>query len=162
MSVIGLSGSHRMRVAASATRGYAGEPVYSDATYTTSVATTNTVIVLADAKTVIGTDVFGGILASDMVVNTAGTVIASKVTVSVPIPYITRVRGKLKTASVGDTDTEILGLLWDIAHIDLTGTAYTFETGGADTGMFVIRDGNPAKSTVDCVIDARAYRVDIS
>ena len=162
MSLIGISGSHRMRVAASATRGYAGEPLITTGSFTNGVATVNTVVVATDGTGVIGTDVVAGLAVTDMIVNTSGTVVASKLTVGVPVPFVTKWRGKHKTAGSADTDSEVLGLMWDMAIFDLTSSTYTWDVSTADTGAFQVRDGNPVRSTLDCVIDPRGMRVDIS
>jgi len=55
LSVIGVSGGARpYRVAAAATRGYAGEPINSLAALTAGASSVNTVVVLTDGKPVIG------------------------------------------------------------------------------------------------------------
>lgn len=162
MKVLGLSGTHAMRVAASATRGYAGEPVNYAGTYTSGVGSVNVVTVAADGTPVIGTDCVAGILATDMKVNTAGTVIAQRVMVSVPIPFVTRIRSKVKTASTADTETEAIGLMWDFYIYDLTTSTYTWDPAAADTGAYVARDYNVVLSQIDCVIDPRGMRADIS
>ena len=162
MSLVGLSGSHRMRVAASATRGYAGEPLINTSTSLSSgVASVNTVVVATDGTGVIGTDQVAGLALTDMIVNSAGTVVASKLTVGVPIPFVTKWRGNA-IALAADTDSELLGLLWDVTVFDLTSTTYGWQHSLADTGAFIVRDGNPTRNTLDCVIDARGMRVDIS
>lgn len=132
-------------------------------TYTSGVATVNTVVVLTDAKPVIGTDNFVGVLRNDMKVDSAGTVIAQTVRVAVPIPEITRIRGVAKTVANVDTDSELLGVLWDRVLFDLTSAVYTIdETAAADTSGLTIVDGIPAKSLLDVTVDVRAMRADIS
>lgn len=160
--VVGISAPHRMRVAASVTRGYYGEPVIWTGTLTSGVASDNTVVVATDNTSVIATDSFVGVLNKDMVVNSAGTVLAHATVVSRPIPNATKIRGKLKTASTGDTESEIIGLLFDIYAIDLTTSTYTWAPAAADTHGFTVIDGNPTRSTVDCIVDARVLRADIS
>lgn len=164
LSVIGVSGGERpFRVAASATRFYTGEPINFAGTYSSGVASANTVVVLTDAKPVIGTDLFVGIAGRDAKVNSAGTVVAHTTSVVVPIPYCTRIRGRAKTAANVDTDSELLGVLWDVVLFDLTTAVYTIdETAAADTSGLTIVDGNPAKQTLDVIVDARAMRADIS
>lgn len=162
LSVVGLSGSHRMRVAASATRGYAGEPALFAGTYTSGVASANTVVVTTDAATVIGTDVMAGVFTDSMKVDSAGTVIAQKINVAVPIANVTKIRGRAKTASTVDTESEGIGLLWDFYHIDLTSAVYTFDAAGGDTAAFTVRDFNHIKQTLDVIVDARAQRADIT
>lgn len=164
LSVVGISaGARPFRVAASATRFYAGEPINFAGTYSSGVASVNTVVVLTDAKPVIGTDCFVGISARDATVNTAGTVIAHQTQVEVPIPNATLIRGNAKTKTNVDTDSELLGVLWDVVLFDLTAAVYTIdETAAADTSGLTIQNGNPALGTLDVVVDARAMRADIS
>ena len=105
--VVGVNGgTHRFRVAASATRGYAGEPMSFAGTYSSGVASVNTIVVSTDALSVIGTDSLVGVSRDSMKVNTAGTVLAQALMVTVPIPYVTKIRGRVKTASTNDTDAE--------------------------------------------------------
>lgn len=169
ISVIGVSGGARpFRVAASATRGYAGEPINWNITYSSGAAGTNTVIVATDATPVIsaggGIDVLVGVAAKNMKVNSAGTVVAHTLSVVVPIPYCTRLRGRAKTSTSADTDAEILGLLGDLVLFDRTSGVYTIDeaTASADTSGLMIVDGNYAKATVDVTVDARAMRSDIT
>lgn len=164
ISVIGVSGGEQpRRVAASATRFYAGEPLNYLPTYTSGVASVNTVVVLTDAKPVIGTDAFQGIAGKDAKVNSAGTVVAHTTSCIVPIPNVTRLRGKAKTAANVDTDSELLGVIGDLVLFDLTSAVYTIdETAAADTSALTIVDGIPSKSMLDVVVDVRAFRVDIS
>jgi len=55
VAVRGISaGVNRFRVAASATRSYAGEPVMTTPTYTTGTTNSNTVIRVSDNKPTIG------------------------------------------------------------------------------------------------------------
>ena len=164
---IGLSGGgHPYRVAASATRAYASDPINWNITYTSGVAGTNTVIKATDATPVLDTDggseFFVGIALENMVVDSAGTVTAHKLTVDVPIPCVTRIRARHKTSGSADTDTEILGLMGDQFLFNLATNTYTWDAGGADTGGFVAVEGDYAKATIDCVADARIYRGDIT
>ena len=150
-------------MAAAATRGYAGEPINSLAALTAGVADVNTVVVLTDAKPVIGTDNFIGVAEENMKVNGAGTVVAHELSVVVPIPYATRIRGRAKTKTSADTDSELLGFLFDAVLFDLTAGAYTIDqTAAANTGGLIVRGGIPAKGLLDVVVDARAMRKDVS
>lgn len=163
LEVIGVSHTEEVRVAASATRGYAGDAINFAGTYTSGVASVNTVVVLTDAKPVIGTDNFLGICAKDFAVDSAGTVTAHKTLVRVPIPMFTKIRGLAKTAANIDTDAELLGVMWDLVLFDLTSGVYTIdETAAADTSGLIIRGGNTAKQLLDVVVDPRAMRADIS
>lgn len=163
-STVGINGGNQpRRVAASATRFYAGEPLNFVGTLSSGVASVNTVVVLTDTKPRVGTDWFQGIAAKDAEVNSAATVIAHKTSVTVPIPGVTRIRGRAKTSTNADTDSEVLGLMFDVIDMDLTTGVYTFdETAAADASAFQVVDGNPAKATLDCVIDTRGLRADIS
>lgn len=164
IQVIGISGGVRpFRVAASATRFYAGEPLNSLVAQSSGAADVNTVVVLTDGKPVIGTDSFVGIAAIDAAVNAAGTVTAQTTQAKVPIPNITKMRGRAKTVANVDTDSELLGVLHDLVLFDLTSSVYTIdETAAANTSGLEIVDGNPAKSTLDVVVDVRAVRNKIS
>ena len=162
VKIVGKCPGLPFRVAASATRGYYGEPVIVAPTYTSGVSNVNTIVVLTDDLPVIGTDQFVGILAKDMDVNSAGTVLAHRTTVAVPRANETRIRAKVTTASTADTQSEAIGLLWDIYVFDLITSVYTFKP-AADTGGFTARWFNYVKSQLDCVADARALtRVDIT
>lgn len=164
LSVIGISGGARkFRVAASATRFYAGEPINSLAALTSGVANVNTVVVLTDGKPLIGTDNFCGIASRDAQVTSAGVVIAHKAEVIVPFPQITRIRGKAKTYANIDTDAELLGVLFDATLFDLTASVYTIdETAAGNSNGLTILDGDIVKGTLDVVVDGRAMRKDIS
>lgn len=164
LRVVGISaGARPYRVAASATRFYAGEPINFAGTYTSGAASVNTVVVMTDAKPVIGTDNFIGVAARDASVNSSSTVIAHTTQVTVPIPEVTTIRGKAKTATNIDTDAELLGVLFDVVLFDLTSSVYTIdETAAADTSGLRIVNGNVSKGTLDVVVDARAMRADIS
>ncbi len=164
ITVIGLSGGSRpYRVAASATRGYAGEPINFLPTYSSGVASVNTVVVLTDAKPVIGTDAFKGIAEKNMKVNTAGTVVAHELDVIVPIPNVSRMRASAKTVASVNTDSELLGLHGDLVLFDLTSSKYTIDdTAAADTSGLEVVGGIVPKGLLDVVVDQRAMRADVS
>lgn len=163
VSVIGTSAVQKHRVAASATRFYAGEPINFAGTYSSGVASVNTVVVLTDGKPVIGTDNFVGIAAQDAPVGSDTTVDADWVDVTEPIANFTRMRAKAKTAANVDTLSELIGLLWDVVLFDLTSTVYTIdETGAADTSGLTIKGGIFEQGLVDVTVDPRAMRADVS
>lgn len=163
MKCIGFSYAEPFRVAASATRGYVGEPVLVVPTYTSGVSSVNTIVVAGDATPVIGTDQFVGILNKDMDVNSAGTVLAHRTVVQVPVANSTRIRAQVKDTTTADTESEAIGLLFDIYKFDLTTSKYTWDPAAADTAGFTARWYNVALSELDCVADARVLsRVDIS
>lgn len=163
ISVIGISGGARpFRIAASATRYYAGEPMMKTPTYSSGAASVNTITVVTDAKPTVATDEFVGIAAKDAPTLPA-TLAAHTTSVIVPIPHITKLRGRAKTAANVDTDAELLLILGDFVLFDLTSTVYTIDdTAAADTAGLQIVDGNPAKSTLDVVVDARAMRLKVA
>lgn len=163
VKVIGHAPNLPFRVAASATRGYVGEPMMVVPSYTSGVSDVNTIVVLTDDKPVIATDQFVGIAAKDMEVNSAGTVLAHRTTVTVPRANETRIRARVTTSTTADTETEAIGLLWDIYTFDLISSVYTWKPQAADTGGFTARWYNFVKASLDCVVDARAItRVDIT
>ena len=164
LSTIGVNGGAReYRVAASATRGRVGEPLNSLSALTAGVSDVNTVVVLTDAKPVVGTDSFIGVCAKDFEVNSAGTVVAHKTLAVLPIPFVTLIRGKAKTVANLDTDSELLGLLWDTVLFDLTSSEYTIdEIGAANTSGLRVENGNTVKGTLDVSVDPRAMRAAVS
>ena len=164
VSVKGINGGNQeFRVAASATRGYSGDPVNNLAAYTNGVADTNTCVVLTDAKPRIGTDQFVGVERTDMAVNSAGTVTASKFFATVPIPFVTRLSANLQTVASMDTDTELLGLLWDYIDFNLAAGVYTLaQTAASDASGLIFRNGDIVLGTADVVVDPRCMRADTS
>jgi hypothetical protein len=136
-----------------------------------SGATTVNTYVLAAADTpVIGTHRFGGIAIKNAVPFSTGTLVAHETLASCPIPQLGRIRGKGETFANVDTDAEILAIIGDVTLIDYSATGasdggqlYTIkDTASADTSGLEIVDGNAANGTLDVVIDARAYRSDVS
>ena len=96
-----------------------------------------------------------------MKVDSAGTVVAHKLRVVVPIPSVTRIRGKAKTAANIDTDAELLLILWDYVDFDLTTAVYTIDdTAAADASALTVVDGNITKGTLDVVVSAIGMRTD--
>lgn len=163
IEVIGSSAVQKYRVAASATRFYAGEPLEFNGTYTSGVASANTVVQAADAIPVIGTDNFVGISAQDAPVGTDTTVDADWVDVQCVIPHWTRMRSKAKTTGNVDTLTELIGVMFDFALFDLTSSTFTIdETAAADTSGLTITGGIWEQGLIDVVVDARAMRADIT
>ena len=163
INVIGSSAVQKHRVAASATRFYAGEPLEFNGTYTTGIASVNTVVQAADATPVVATDNFVGISAQDAPVGTDTTVDADWVDVIEVIPCFTRLRSKAKTTTNVDTLTELIGVLWDFALFDLTSAVFTIdETGAADTSGLTIKGGIWEQGMIDVVVDARAMRADVA
>lgn len=168
LRTVGINaGNQRMRVAASATRGYVGEPVGAlGISYSSGVADANVITILADNDPVIGTDDFRGILAEDMKDSSGlatGTVVAGYVNVTMPIPYATKIRGKAETSASVDTQSDLTGLIGDLVAFGYDATDYTIQTGGEDDtyGLQII-DGNFSRGTLDVLVDARAMRSDVT
>ena len=171
IEVIGVSAVQKHRVAASATRFYAGEPVnLAGMTYSSGVSDVNTITQAADATPVIATDTSGtqaqfvGIAAGRAEVNNAGTVIASWCDVTEPLPNFTRMRGYPETFASVDTLSELIGVLWDYALWTLASGIFTIDdtTAPADTSGLKIVGGIWQKGLLDVVVDPRAMRVDIT
>ena len=161
--VVGMAARQPFRIAASATRGYVGEPMINTATHTSGVASSNVIVVAVDDDVTVVTEQFVGVLAKDMEVDSAGTVTAHRTVVDVPFPQITRIEAAVKTASTADTESEAIGLLHDIYMIDLTSSVYTWDAAGADTAGFTAQWYNVARAALQCVVDPRAVaRKDIT
>lgn len=163
ISVVGISGGTRpFRIAASATRYYAGEPMMRTPTYSSGATNVNTITVVTDAKPRVATDDFIGIAAKDAPTLPA-TLAAHTTSVIVPIASVTIMRGRGKSATNVDTDAELLLILGDLVDFDLTAGAYTIDdTAASNASGLQIVNGNPAKSTLDVTVDARALRTVIS
>lgn len=170
LSVIGPSAAVRVRIAASATRYESGEPAHSVAALTSGAADVNTYVLAAADSPVIGTHKLGGIFMFPCQPFSTGTVVAHQTQVCRPIPYCGMIRGKGETFANVDTQSEITAILQDVTLIDYNATGgsdggelYTIkDTASADTSGLEIVAGNPAKGTLDVVVDARAYRHDVS
>ena len=166
---MGIDGGNQPRqVAASATRFYAGEPVNNIGTFTAGAISVHTIVQLADAKPRVATDNFQGIAATDAPVNSSGTVVASAwstpVYVTVPIPYITRIRARAKTTTgLVDTNANLLAILLNAVDFDLTSSTFTIDaTAASNASGLQLVNGNIIKGTVDVVVEARAMRNAIS
>ena len=112
------------------------------------------------------TDTLGGIFVSNCEPFKTGTVTAHTALASCPVPHLGRLRGKGETAASVDTDAEILLVINDFVTLDYNATGasdsgelYTFKVAGvANPSAFMIVEGNPAKKTLDVVVDTTAYR----
>lgn len=170
LSVVGFAQTLPRRIAASATRYEVGEPLHCTGTFTSGVTSVNTYVLAAADTPVIGTYRFGGIAIKNPTPFNTGTLVAHETLASCPIPQVGRIRGKGETAASVDTDAEILAIIGDVTLIDYNSTGasdggelYTIkDTASADTSGLEIVEGNAAKGTLDVVVDARAYRHDVS
>lgn len=171
LTVIDFSVARPFRAPASATRAEVGEPLESNnITLSSGVASANTVVLPVADFPIISTDIFVGICAKRYEVNAAGTVTAHETLAWVPLPNYSRIRGKAETSASVDTDSELLGILWDVTLFDYNSTGgadggelYTIkEAASADTSALTIVDGNISAGTLDVTVDVRAFRFDVS
>ncbi len=162
LRVIGVSGGARnYRVAAGATRFFIGEPMMRTPTYSSGASNVNTVVVLTDSKPTVATDDFVGV--SGKSATGTGTLVAHTTQVIVPIPYVTRIRGNMKTKSNVTTDAALVLILNDLVQFGLATGAYTIiETATTNAAGLQIVNGDPIKGTLDVIVDARAMRTVIS
>ena len=174
LSVIGFAQTLPRRIAASATRYEAGEPLHSLVDRTTGVADVNTYVLAATDLPIIAaltssTSQFGGIALRGALPLDTGTLVAHTAQAACPIPQLGRVRGKGETAASMDTESEILGLIGDTSLFDYNATGapdsgelYTIKVAStANTWGLEIVDGNVSKGTLDVVVHAIAYRSEI-
>lgn len=170
LQVVGLAQTLPRRIAASATRYEVGEPLHCVGTMASGASTVNTYVLAAADTPVIGTHRFGGIAISNCLPWSTGTVTAHTAQGSCPVPNLGRIRGKAMTVASIDTAAELLAIIGDVTLIDYNATGasdggqlYTIiETVTADTSGLEIVEGDVTKGTLDCVVDARAYRSDVS
>ena len=147
-----------------------GEPVHSVATYSSGAASANTVVLAAADTPVIGTHNFGGIANEDSTNVAAGTVAEQFLNVATPVPNVGRIRGKAETVANVDTLTELALIIRDKTLIDYAATGgadggelYTIkDTAAADVNGLIIVGGNIAVQTLDVVVEARAYCLDVT
>jgi hypothetical protein len=169
LQVIGFSQELPRRIAASATRFYAGEPLHSTATLSSGAISANEFVPAAADTPVIGTHRFGGIAIKDALPPT-GTLIAHTTMAALPIPWLGRIRGKGESAAAIDTAAELLALVGSVTLIDYAATGspasgplFTIKTTvSADTSGLEIVGGNTTKGLLEVTIDGRAYRHDVS
>lgn len=170
LTVIGPKAIWGRYLVAGGTAIQAGEPVHSVATLSSGVSSANTYVLAAADTPVIGTHRFGGVALEPSLNVAAGTVSEQFLNCSAPVPNIGRIRGKAETFASVDTLTELALLIQDVTLIDYSATGapdggqlYTIkQTASADTSGLEIVGGIPALGLLDVVVDARAYRHDVS
>lgn len=171
LGTIGLAYTLPRRIAASATRFEAGEPLIQAApTWTSGVASANVSTLATIDTLVVGTDIFSGVATRGARPQATGTLVAQTTFASCPVPHIGRLRGKGEISTSIDTDAEILLLINDFMLIDYSATGapdsgelYTIKVlAAADTTGFQLIEGNAAKQTLDVVCDPDVYRFDRS
>jgi hypothetical protein len=168
LTVLGPAYTRKRHIAASSTRIEYGEPVYSTATLTNGVASSNEWVLAAADFPVLGTHTFGGVALKGTLPFKTGTVVAQYLNCACPIPEAGIIRGKAETVANADTAAELLGLIGDVTLVDYNSTGgsdggelYTIkETASADTSGFQIVDGNTTRGTLDVEVYATAYRTD--
>lgn len=168
LSVHGPQFTRERRVAASATRFEAGEPLYSTATMSSGAASANTWVLAAADFCVLGSQTtFGGVCLNGALPYKTGTLVAQTVITAGPIPHAGIMRGKAEVAASVDTAAELLAIINDATLVDYNSTGgsdggelYTIkETASADTSAFVIVAGNTSRGTLDVEVYATAYRI---
>jgi hypothetical protein len=170
LKVIGPCAIFPRYVVAGGTAIQVGEPVHSVATYSSGVASANTIVLAAADTPVIGTHNFGGVANENSKNVAAGTVAEQFLNVATPVPNIGRIRGKAETAANVDTLTELALIIMDKTLIDYAATGgvdggelYTIkDTAAADVNGLVIVGGNTALQTLDVVVESRAMVLDVS
>jgi hypothetical protein len=170
LKVVGPAAIFKRYVVAGGTSIEAGEPVHNLGTLSSGASTVNTIVLAAADSPVIGTHRFGGIANENSENAAAGTTLEQFLTVAIPVPQTGRIRGKAETAANVDTLTELALIIGDVTLIDYSATGgigssqlYTIkDAASADTSGLEIVGGNTALSTLDVVVDNRAYRSDIS
>lgn len=170
LQVLGPQATLPRRVAASATRFEAGEPLYSTATLSSGAISSNTWVLAAGDLIAVGTNIFGGVAIKGALPFKTGTLVAQKTYTANPVPWLGLIRGRAETVANVDTDAEILAITGDVVTIDYNATGasdggelYTIkDTAAADTSGFQIIDGNPSKQSLDVVCYGTIYRHDVS
>lgn len=170
LRVIGPAASFSRYLVAGGTQIQAGEPIHSVATLSSGVASANTYVLAAADTPVIGTHKFGGVAIENSENVAAGTVKEQLLNTANPVPNIGRIRGACETSGAVDTLTELALLIQDVVLIDYNSTGasdggelYTIKNAAsADTSGLEIVGGNTATNELDVVVDARAYRHDVS
>lgn len=128
----------------------AGEPVVM-----TTIGSSQYAALAADADPTIGTDYLLGIAAGD---STDTVAAAGTVEVYLPLPGVVY-RGKAKSSTAADTDSEIAALANKRGIFDLTASVWTLDTAAADgatNGLIYTGTGDASRSEVDFMISIRA------
>ncbi len=168
LNVIGPQATLPRRVAASATRFEAGEPlIQASASFSTGAASANVFTLAATDIGVIGTDNFGGVALEDAEPKRTGTLVAQTVNCACPVGYIGQIEGKAETAGNIDTAAELLAIIQDAVLIDYNasgaadgGELYTIkDTAAVDTAAFQIVAGDVGSGTLKVIVDPRFYRI---
>jgi len=170
LKVVGPCAIFPRYLVAGGTQIKVGEPVHSVATYSGGAATANTMVLAAADTPVIGTHNFGGVANEDSNNVAAGTVLEQFLNVATPVPNTGRIRGKAETAANVDTLSELAAIIMDksLINYDATGGTdggelYTIkDTAAADVNGLIIVGGNIALSTLDVVVEGRAYCIDVT
>lgn len=169
LRVIGPAASFGRYVVSGGTAIVAGEPLHCLGTQTSGANGVNTYVLAAADTPVIGTHRFGGVAMKDSENAAAGTTLTQYLPTANPVPYVGRIRGKAETTASIDTASELAGVIGDFVLIDYSATGapdggqlYTIKDAAADTSGLEIVGGNTALLELEVVVDARAYRHDVS
>jgi hypothetical protein len=171
LKVIGLKGIMPRYVVAGGTKIEFGEPVHNLASYDNDgLADVNSIVLAAADIPVIGTSNFCGVSNKTSTVVAAGTIAEQWLPCALPVPDIGRIRGLGSTQASVDTLTELALLIMDKALITYNATGgadggegYTIAvTPAADVNGLTIVGGNTNLKTLDVIVDARAYCMDVT
>jgi hypothetical protein len=170
LTVIGPAATIKRNIASGQTAIEAGEPLHSTSTLSSGAASANAFVLAAADTPVIGTHRFGGVAQKKSENAAAGTTLEQFLNAACPVPHVGRIRGRAETVASVDTLSELAGLIGDVVLIDYAATGasdggqlYTIkEVASADTSGLEIVGGNTALSLLEVVVDARAYRHDVS
>lgn len=170
LKVVGPTAIFPHYVVAGGTKIRVGEPTHNLGTLSSGASSVNTCVLAAADTPVIGTHRFCGVANEDALLVAAGTVVEQMLNMSLPAPYVGRVRGKAETSANIDTLTELALLIGDVTLIDYAATGasdggplYTIkDVASADSSGLEIVSGNISIQTLDVVVAAQAYRHDVS
>jgi len=175
LRVVGPAAIFPRYLVSGGTKILTGEPIHNLGTLSSGALTVNTMVRAAVDTPIIAaittsTHKFGGIANEDAELVAAGTVKEQFLNSACPVPNIGRIRGKAETEASVDTLTELALLIGDAVLFDYAATGasdggplYTIKnTASADTSGLEIVGGNTALSTLDVVVDSKAYRTEVS
>lgn len=175
LKVIGPAAIFPRYVVSGGTKIRVGEPVHNLGTLSSGANSVNTSVLAAADTPVIAaittsTHAFRGIANEDAILAAAGTTVTQYLNTACPVPHVGRIRGTAEVGTNVDTASELAGLIGDATLFDYNSTGatdggplYTVkDVASADTSGLEIVGGNTALSTLDVVVHALAYRVDIS
>lgn len=170
LKVVGPKAIFPHYVVAGGTKIRVGEPTHNLGTLSSGASSVNTCVLAAADTPVIGTHRFTGIANENALLAANSTTLEQLLNMALPVPYVGRIRGRAETVASVDTLTEAALLIGDVVLIDYAATGasdggplYTIKnSASADTSGLEIVSIDIATQLIDVVVDARAYRSDVS